>query len=142
MATILDCQEMPTLYTKDSKYVYYEGVIVAGADPGSYEDVPLSNTGNCSDYFKDKSQVYFMGSALPLADPRTFSAYVLEEEGGDNEYGIDKDNVFFDGAQILGADALTFISYNYAQSCGLGCVFTARDKTHLYFEDRIVTPPK
>lgn len=53
-------------YRKDERYVYYEGIILTGADPATFVYV-----GN--GYGKDANKVYASGFVLDGADPNTFT---------------------------------------------------------------------
>jgi hypothetical protein len=125
---------------QDKNNKYYEGNIIATTTSQRTPILFENNIQKYSPYSKDTSQVYYNNDVIvQVADPESFKAYVSELLPiGDQVYGIDKNNVFFLYWQILGADPASFVVLAKAQNCGDGCLYTASDKNHKYFQDQIV----
>lgn len=105
---------------KDKNHVYMDGLLLAGADPATFEEV-----GNTL-YYRDKSHVWNVRQLLPDADPATF------EMMGNSPFCRDKSHVWyeFDGELLVGADPATFEV--------LGETNYGRDKSHIWFRNKLL----
>lgn len=140
---------------KDRKYVYYNGKIISGADPETFEYLnyyyskdkyniylkgkPLNKRDIktfrvMGAYNKDKNGVYFQENIIKEADPASFKVlYYLYHPMGipqssETLYAIDDRYVYYEGRVIKNADLKTFEVTNYNQ---------AKDKKNTYFEDKL-----
>lgn len=136
------------LYARDHNHIYYEGQVIPGADPTSFEQVGSS-------YWKDKNRVYFQGAPIPGSRPGSIKQLRYYE------WAIDERNAYFHGNPINPRDLSTFQLVNefWAKDskqyyfAGAGCrplknidyaSFTilrdgwARDRYHIYFEGDVV----
>ncbi|HVM73979.1 MAG TPA: DKNYY domain-containing protein [Candidatus Paceibacterota bacterium] len=149
---------------KDSSHVYYEGKIVAGADPSTFvwlnpiygkdashiymvgpvhEDttmLPISSDvvnfwGDPDGYFaEDSNSIYFEGSPIVGVDKSTF----VIQRTFPYWYGVDAKNVYYIGYQtgiISGADPASFVVIDDSNN---SAKYEAQDKNHFYYDKQIV----
>jgi hypothetical protein len=109
-------------YALDDYAVYYGGMVVQGADARTFHAL---NGG--VEYGADDSQAYYYGDVIPGADPATF--YAL-----DQYYAKDAGAAYFSGSAIAGADVSTFSVPLEAQDSEY-----ALDATHVYFDGAVVS---
>ena len=119
-------KELSYGYYKDKNYVYYNYMIIPGADPASF--APLEN-----EYFMDKKYIYYEGKKLKNSDSRkSFESiyiqtsydsacrdtYELYAENNGKRYHFGE---VYNGKEY---DVKTFISYDYHYS---------KDKNYVYY---------
>lgn len=81
---------------KDKNRVYYQGTVLAGAEPASFRHLAQG-------YYRDAKRVFWCTDPLPDADPESFRAC-----GEELPYAYDRQHVW-SGSQVLaGVDAKTF----------------------------------
>ena len=104
-------------YAKDSRYVYYAGQTVAGADPTTF--VPVDNGGTYSYYYgRDARHLYEGTSTMPVIDPQTVQIlwYPIYEGCSPSIYIKDARAVYYidfsthSYTSVQGADPATFKS--------------------------------
>ncbi len=114
---------------KDAAHVFFEGVIIGGADPNTYELIPLEGYDSVNDrkgvnypFAKDAYSVYCRDKRIPDADPESFQPIFSTSDVFTSEYGDwigkrvakDKYHVYnpedcdVNGIQVIGADPATF----------------------------------
>ena len=110
---------------RDKKNVYYNGEIIAKADPSTFVSLNYY-------YAKDKNNLYYLGKILTNVDKSTF-----QELG---YYGRDKNGVYFQGVKIQGADKSTFrvLYYNDFSVLIRSTSNYAIDKNNIYYNGKIV----
>lgn len=88
---------------KDKDHVYFDRVIVEGADVDTFEAV-------YSPYYKDKDHIFYKDTIMPEADVATFETFL-------NYYAKDVNNVYYNDQIMSEADPATFeyISGQYAK---------------------------
>ena len=91
-------------FGKDNKNVYYQGSVIKGSDPETFQFLGgvwtlIGSTG----YSKDKKNVYFLGDIILGADSASF--ILLDKVEG---YGKDNKNVYFMGKKLEYADSASF----------------------------------
>jgi len=127
------------IYGKDNHRVFYEGKVIAGAQPASFQ--PLAEY----QYAKDAAAVFYRGKPLADADPATFKILEWPDETTAGQpgrvylqrprgerfsvYAIDSRHVWDQGRLVPGLDAATFtlLPMNYA-----------KDKNGVYQNGRLV----
>ena len=113
-------------FGKDNKNVYYQGNIINGSDPATFQFLGgvrtlISATG----YSKDKRNVYYLGDIIPDADSASF--VILDKVEG---YGKDNKNVYFMGKKLEYADSVSFKT--------IGNDYTS-DKNGIYYKTEQIT---
>lgn len=139
-------------YATDKTHVYYQGIVISGADSASIKVIKEWGWSKDSKYFyagnrriqtcdadtfkfltndwqTDSKCVYRLGEKLQLADPNTFTVVNFW-------YGKDHKHVFFDSEIIEGADAITF------HLLPGPCEVCARDVNRCYREKEVVSCEK
>ena len=102
---------------KDKYHVYMDGLVLADADPATFESIEGSL------YYRDKSHVWDYNKLLVGADPATFE--ILQKS-----YVRDKSHVWYcewEDKMLVGADPATFEV--------IGDTDYSRDKSHIWFRD-------
>ena len=122
-------------YAKDRNHVYYEGSVIAGADPETFEPAELRTTSSYWRYTKDKNYVYYTDRIIADADPKTFTT-LSRGEG----YAKDKSNVYYTDAKIKDADFATFSIIGDTQNASMWWAdfLYARDKNNIYYTGKII----
>jgi hypothetical protein len=131
--------EADEFYGADRSHVFYEGKIIAGADPASFR--PLAEY----EYGADRNSVFYRGEKLAGADPASFrillwphetpptkpGSVYLKRPPGENFsiYAVDARHVWEQDRPMPGRDAATFtlLPMNYT-----------KDKNGVYQNDRLV----
>lgn len=106
-------------FAKDEKQIYYNGVVLRGADIDSFQIIDYS-------YSKDKNNIYFLSDVLKDADPETFQRI------SDTCYMKDKARVYYNYKVLEGADPETFVVLN----SGFEPTYS-KDKNHVYSTYRL-----
>lgn len=83
-------------YSRDQHAVFFGSEIIPGADPLTFERLPLGDR-----WARDSKAVYYADKALPGVDVSTFAQL-------DYEYAKDAHQVFYGSERVIGADAKTF----------------------------------
>ena len=110
-------------YTRDARHVFYDGRILAGADPASFEHVPDLQKGGedrTTVFWKDKNRVYANGVALHKSQPATFRAL-------NHSYGCDDTHVYYDWHILEDANPRQFVVLDSVMG---------KDNTNLYVRDQ------
>lgn len=105
-------------YAVDKNHVYMDGVVLAEADPATFET--MANVF----YYRDKSHVWYFKRMIEGADPSTFRS--IEN----TNFNIDKSHVWYEERLIAGADPATFEVLGKTNYC--------RDKSHIWFRDELL----
>ncbi|HEV8666957.1 MAG TPA: DKNYY domain-containing protein, partial [Candidatus Paceibacterota bacterium] len=142
------------IYSKDNLHVYFQGLLIVGADPASFIPLGTGFGGVTNPYSKDSRYVFYDGIILssdglgknPLTgiDSSTFEP-LIDTNGEISLYAKDSKQVYFnawdhgDGAPnpfqvIQNADPLTF------QVVSGQSIYDAQDKNHKYLQGQIVQP--
>ncbi|MEO8666841.1 MAG: DKNYY domain-containing protein [Ignavibacteria bacterium] len=114
-------------YAKDSRTVYKGNLIFEGADPASFEFIPMYN-GNSLTH--DKNNVYFNDLPVPDADGSQFKKVT-------GFYFKDNENAW---ALLLGKD-IAWVEIPDVDAPGFTGLkeYYAKDKNNVYYENKIVT---
>ena len=104
-------------YARDARQVYFQGKVLAGADPASFAPVQSSL------FWQDKHHVYADGQALSEADPATFNPL-------NTWYGRDNRHVYYGNKRLQNANPATF--QLLGDSLG-------KDDAHLYVFDKLAS---
>ena len=108
-------------FGKDNKNVYYQGSVIKGSDPETFQF--LGGVGTligATGYSKDKRNVYYLGDIISGADSASF--VLLDKVEG---YGKDNKNVYFMGKKLEYADSVSFKT--------IGNDYTS-DKNGIYYQ--------
>lgn len=109
-----------SMYARDKNHVYIDGLMIADADPDTFEPIPNSLC------FRDKSHVWIYKDLLVGADPATFE--MMEN----TPYCRDKSHVWYEhkGELLVDADPATFEVLGNSHYC--------RDKSHIWFRTTLL----
>lgn len=86
----------PRWVWKDRNRVYYQGVVIADADPATFRHLGQG-------FYRDAKRVYWCTDPLPGADPESFKTF-----GDDVPYAHDRHRVWSGKTVLEGVDAKTF----------------------------------
>lgn len=102
-------------YAKDATHVFYDGVVVPGAEPGSFKALE-------SGYAGDAQRMYVDGKAIEGTKPVDAASFQVLNASG--RRAKDKNHVYSDGYVVEGADPATFELLHYGH--------VGRDKNDYY----------
>ncbi len=113
-------------FGKDDKNVYYQGNVIKGSDPATFQFLGGVRTLiGATGYSKDKRNVYYLGDIILNADSASFA--LLDKVEG---YGKDNKNVYFMGKRLDYADSASFKT--------IGNGYTS-DKDGIYYNTEKIT---
>ncbi len=111
------------IYGKDKNYVYYYGVPVPFADPGTFEVIDRT-------YAKDQYSVFYNGALIEGADPKTFQTFKASKFWA-SDYSRDTRQAFYQSKPIEVCDVNTFKPHSrYASywATDSSCVYNKHKK--------------
>ena len=118
-------------YAKDSKYIYYMGQAVEGADVKSFFVLDKGSVFDHNAYAIDKYKVYFGGKAIEGVDLATFEVF-------DDKIARDEFSVYYSGNKLSNIDIKTFSYIGRLCSNDMWCRFSIsvfKDKNGEYRTD-------
>ena len=137
-AAVLDAQNNPTRYAKDSAYAYFDNKIIPSANLSTFMIIGQSGSvfNGGRSYAKDKKYVYVDGVVLSGADPSTFE-FIKTKTGELTNFSRDKKYVYSSplGEIVQGADPKSFSVLNefYAKDATTVYSVTPRSASKFYF---------